>query len=803
MKQKEKEVQLQKIPLQEETKASQRIVWDCWLTLLLLTGLLLAFTESWGQPLKMGFSVAAVTGVGFICSLLAQWTGRKSGWIKGGCYAGSWLVFLIFTGFRGYLTGFFSWINAIITGWNLAHEGGVRLFSVQETTQGIQAFTLAVALLAGEGILVLVKKKQRMICAVMVTTGIVIQLLGNTYSPVACGFLLAGFCGICITGKKTWVTENMVGWTIGLTVFLCVAGIFSKTAAMESVEDFRGEVEETVHEVRYGEKTLPEGDLYQAGMIHAGDQTMLEVTSQQEKDIYLRGFVGGSYQNGQWKELPDASYSGDNAGILAWLKKRNFDPLTQVAQYYQLSDQPDQVEENQVQITVKDASRYYIYAPVSYAKMITGNVGEEKDTRLKAKGIFGSRSYRWEEISGSRPGELTIAENWVQEPENDKQKAYQEAEAVYREFVYDTYTSIDSGMQQLMNQIFWADYETDSDGIYSALDQIRKCLNQETVYTEEVPAVPEGEDPIRWFLTEGKAGNDVYYAAASVEAFRAYGIPARYVEGYYLSANEIQAEASGTNTLTGRDAHAWVEVYFDGVGWLPLDTTPGYYYDTVSLQKMISTPDQVSKNAALEDPSFEANQATDTESTGKHNLDTAKRIAVHVGAVVLGCITLLILLLILFLGLLEIGRILDYEWMHRKYERISQKEKVHMLTEEMQKLLAFLGVPMSLGWKTKEVEENIRRRYPKVEEGTYQRVCQILEKSIYGQMELEAYEMRTIAAFMKKLEEIGRENVNWKGRLGLRYGYVARITGKIRRKIGQKRKTEKKNRKRIDKRKGK
>ena len=64
------------------------------------------------------------------------------------------------------------------------------------------------------------------------------------------------------------------------------------------------------------------------------------------------------------------------------------------------------------------------------------------------------------------------------------------------------------------------------------------------------------------------------------------------MEGYYLSADQIQKEESGTNTLTGADAHASVEVYFDGVGWLPLDTTPGYYYDAVSLQQMISAPDQ-------------------------------------------------------------------------------------------------------------------------------------------------------------------------------------------------------------------
>ena len=86
-----------------------------------------------------------------------------------------------------------------------------------------------------------------------------------------------------------------------------------------------------------------------------------------------------------------------------------------------------------------------------------------------------------------------------------------------------------------------------------------------------------------------------YYVATAAEAFRAYVIPTRYVEGYYLSGDDIHSEASGINKLTGADAHAWVEVYFDGVGWLPL-------------QQMIGMPEQASKNAALEDPSFEASQ---------------------------------------------------------------------------------------------------------------------------------------------------------------------------------------------------
>ena len=43
--------------------------------------------------------------------------------------------------------------------------------------------------------------------------------------------------------------------------------------------------------------------------------------------------------------------------------------------------------------------------------------------------------------------------------------------------------------------------------------------------------------------------------------------PGRYVEGYYLSAAAIQKGGAEGVSLTGQDAHAWAEVYFDGIGW--------------------------------------------------------------------------------------------------------------------------------------------------------------------------------------------------------------------------------------------
>ena len=80
---------------------------------------------------------------------------------------------------------------------------------------------------------------------------------------------------------------------------------------------------------------------------------------------------------------------------------------------------------------------------------------------------------------------------------------------------------------------------------------------------------PEGNrDFVSWFLLEEKAGYCSYFASAMAVMCRMAGLPARYVEGYYVAANE-----TGETIVTGKNAHAWVEVYLKGIGWTAFDPT--------------------------------------------------------------------------------------------------------------------------------------------------------------------------------------------------------------------------------------
>jgi hypothetical protein len=58
--------------------------------------------------------------------------------------------------------------------------------------------------------------------------------------------------------------------------------------------------------------------------------------------------------------------------------------------------------------------------------------------------------------------------------------------------------------------------------------------------------------------------------------FRYYGIPARYVEGYLITPEDIQNSPGGTIEVSQSAAHAWTEIYVDGVGFVPVETCPKF-----------------------------------------------------------------------------------------------------------------------------------------------------------------------------------------------------------------------------------
>jgi transglutaminase-like putative cysteine protease len=92
-------------------------------------------------------------------------------------------------------------------------------------------------------------------------------------------------------------------------------------------------------------------------------------------------------------------------------------------------------------------------------------------------------------------------------------------------------------------------------------------------YDQQPPPAPSvNYPPLLDFVLTTRRGYCQHFAGAMTLMLRFLGIPARVAAGFTSGKYD---EESRTWTVTDHNAHAWVEVFFPGHGWLPFDPTPG------------------------------------------------------------------------------------------------------------------------------------------------------------------------------------------------------------------------------------
>lgn len=735
------------LPRTEETSLTAQIRSGIF-SLLLMTASVFAVRHTMGEAAPQIWSCLMAGLLSLLCVAGGAWLKKKNP-VAGAVWLLPWIGLLIMFRPLEWFHGFQLWINQLLSGWNQTYAGGAALYQIHNNSRDQMVIAMILVCLCGELSWKLVSEKRIFLCAVFSFTLILLQLLTGTEGLRCCLWLLFVLLSLMIFRGEEHPAGRCAVWETGMLACVLAFSILLPQTQMQSVTAFRNQVQQKVQEMRYGIQTLPEGDLNQAASLKENTEEMMTVQTGQEKTLYLRGFTGGSYDSstGTWEPLSDADYGMEYSGMLEWLKNQNFDPLTQTAEYYQLGTEEQKPEENSLKIHITGAQREYLYLPCSLEKVKKGRAAEEKDTGLRSSGLTGIRNYEFRELSGSRPAELTMAESWVSRPQTEEQQQYLAAESVYRNFVYERETQVDESLRELIQELFWSDYETDQDGIYSALTQIRTVLKQPGSYARRLGIAESREDPVSWFLTGDHTGNDMFYASAAVLAFRVHGIPARYAEGYYISEDTIREQAGEAVTVTGQDAHAWVEVYFDGIGWLPLDVTPGYYYESVELQQMVSTPDMVRKTAALEHNQSEADQIS-----GSRRLQASipEKMAEHIGEILPGLAALVMILLTVWIVIRKLAAEIRHWNDRRIYRNADNRQRVQMLHNQLYKALAMHGIHGKLGWQTEETDREAVEKLEGVEPGMYTRVCRLLEKSIFGGLDLEQYEERTIQSFLEK-----------------------------------------------------
>ncbi len=336
------------------------------------------------------------------------------------------------------------------------------------------------------------------------------------------------------------------------------------------------------------------------------DRTVLEVTlTRGDIPVYLRGDIGVEYTNGSWSSVTtvsaryddtvgDSFYPETEYQLFRRYISSEYDPLE-----YEIS--PDDVMPLQMVNVKYLRSTRVVFSPVATYELDYRDSGyydcfgdhilrtrdgyvkhfeslaltPALDGRVFGTGGLKKTSEQLADEAGVsvdealRSGLITVPESTDGDYLTDIARyrdyvrgVYSGSNPVIKRFVHDSglYDSTVSGLTAYSRAQYICDY-------FSA--NYRYSLSQNG-----------GSDMLGDFLYSSHEGHCALYATAMTLAMREMGYPARYVTGYVIyPGGEPDKDGLYHHTLTEHMLHAWTEVYFEGIGWLPFDPTsvvPGY-----------------------------------------------------------------------------------------------------------------------------------------------------------------------------------------------------------------------------------
>ncbi|MRX74129.1 DUF4129 domain-containing protein [Bacillus lacus] len=161
------------------------------------------------------------------------------------------------------------------------------------------------------------------------------------------------------------------------------------------------------------------------------------------------------------------------------------------------------------------------------------------------------------------------------------------------------------------------------DNQYDKVKAVERYLGSENFeYNTEEVAIPGPEDDyVDQFLFETMKGYCDNFSTSMTVLLNTLDIPARWIKGY--TEGEYTGNISGSMReyeVTNNNAHSWVEVYFDGIGWVPFEPTKGYsnpYNFTYNIDTDASEEPDVPEETQTQDTERPVEE--DTEEAASQN----------------------------------------------------------------------------------------------------------------------------------------------------------------------------------------
>ncbi len=297
-----------------------------------------------------------------------------------------------------------------------------------------------------------------------------------------------------------------------------------------------------------GSLTRDTGTMYTAAQIYR-----VTYSHAPKSTVYLRGFVGKDYAGDEWEAAGDSDLEKYYREKGLELPENEEELINLTYEVFHSGDFGS--------VTVEELAAPGSYTIYPYGARISEDYKSHWDgTVERTKGRY--------ELQYSAPEDYR--------PEQALTGTLAETEAGYRAYVYDSFCEYpEDQLPELMAFMEQSEFRTDS--VYYSLIDVLAFLRGNAVYDLSVPNTPEGEDFVEYFLFESKRGYCAHFASSAVLMLRYLGVPARYAAGYAAAPESFKRNQDGTysTVILDRQAHAWAEVYLEGIGWVPVEMTPG------------------------------------------------------------------------------------------------------------------------------------------------------------------------------------------------------------------------------------
>ena len=401
-----------------------------------------------------------------------------------------------------------------------------------------------------------------------------------TTMPVVCGVILCA-CLIGTVVTFIFARDSMTGLELKLGE--------KKYSISQNIHKMRYEKDSIVEDEDGDIETLmmPEGDFFAIRKeLSPSFETTMNVTMsdcEEVQSVYLRGYIGEVYTEKGWRPLPKKTL-GEYGSLFYQLHKNGFYPQTQLALVSDILDEEiDKDSLIPVEVEIETACKGFVYAPYELYSANSVLLREDSlDTaRLGNKGSSGLQKYSYNILPNQVKRYNKLDELFVEQSAapSDRLSEYMAMEAKYRSFVYSNYTAISDEHKDFLSGFIGEPGIAGQTHISydDARKTIFKVMGDVMEYEEEVARFHGESSFLRFVLRELQYGYAPHYATATVMMLRHYGIPARYVEGYVITPDDAESTEPGDElAITDYSAHAWAEYYHDGLGWLPLDTSPNF-----------------------------------------------------------------------------------------------------------------------------------------------------------------------------------------------------------------------------------